>query len=34
MYVADELLEMDQDLLRAVDKYRGGNPFYTLAAHP
>ena len=29
MYVADELLEMDQDLLRAVDKYRGGNPFYT-----
>lgn len=29
MYVADELYEMDQDLIRAVDKYRSGNAFYT-----
>lgn len=29
MYVADELYEMDQDLIRAVEKYRGGNVFAT-----
>ncbi|WP_373126434.1 alginate lyase family protein [Bacteroides sp. HPS0048] len=29
MYAADEIFEMDHDLIRAVEKYRGGNPFYT-----
>lgn len=29
MYVADEVFEMDYDLIRAVNKYRGGNAFYT-----
>lgn len=29
MYAADELFEMDHDLIRAVEMYRNGNPFAT-----
>lgn len=29
MYAVDEVFEMDHDLIRAVEKYRAGNAFYT-----
>ncbi len=31
MYVVDELYEMDRELIKAIDKYRGGNQFATWA---